>query len=107
MYVIIMLADRDLMSDMYCGVRGDLQVQTVKDGVARGAYTMSSSGVIKCEYDLKGEDVADEMFDLTNNPGRQVEREMIYGNGRSLSVGDIVIVDGEMFACLSFGWAKL
>ena len=24
MYVIIMLADRDLMSDMYCGVRGDL-----------------------------------------------------------------------------------
>ncbi|HEX8605111.1 MAG TPA: hypothetical protein VF774_20875 [Pseudoduganella sp.] len=42
--------------------------------------------------DLPIEDIADELFDLTNNPGRQQEREQKYGRGRSLSVGDIVKV---------------
>ena len=104
MYTIIMLGDRSVMREIG-RFRGDQQVQFVKEAIARQAYTMAPAGVIKCE--LTGEEAADEMFNLTNSPWRQEEREKIYGRERSLSVGDIVIVDGEMFACLSIGWAKL
>lgn len=50
---------------------------------------------------------ADEVFDLTNNPGRQEECLEVYGRGRSLSVGDIVVVGEEKFLCMSVGWEKL
>ena len=53
---------------------------------------------------MAGEDAAEEVFDLTNNPCRQEEREQVYGRGRSLSVGDIVCVDGVDYLCASFGW---
>ena len=56
---------------------------------------------------LNGEDAAEEVFDLTNNPYRQTERENLYGRGRSLSVGDVVNVDGEDFYCAGSGWIKL
>lgn len=57
--------------------------------------------------DKKGEDAAEEIFDLTNNPSRQDEREQKYGRGRSVSVGDIVVVDGVEYLCASVGWTKL
>lgn len=59
------------------------------------------------------EAVAEEMFDLTNNPSHQDERELVYGNGRSVSVGDIVEVEGddpektESWLCMSFGWQRI
>lgn len=58
------------------------------------------------------QDAADEVFDLTNNPSRQDERVEVYGHGRSLSVGDIVVVHNPDFSeeewlCLPFGWALL
>lgn len=53
---------------------------------------------------MAGEAAAEELFDLTNNPSRQDERERCYGRGRSLSVGDIVNVDGVDYLCASFGW---
>lgn len=56
---------------------------------------------------MAGEDAAEELFDLTNNPSRQDERVRCYGNGRSLSVGDIVCVDGVDFVCASSGWEVL
>jgi hypothetical protein len=48
--------------------------------------------------------IADELFDLTNNPSRQEEREKVYGRGRSLSVGDIVEAWGVKLLCCTFGW---
>ena len=54
--------------------------------------------------DLEGESVAEEVFDLTNNPSRQDQREALYGRGRSLSVGDIVNVDGVDYLCAPAGW---
>lgn len=54
-----------------------------------------------------GSDAAEEVFDLTNNPYRQDEREQLYGRGRSLSVGDIVEVGEEQFLCASMGWQKI
>lgn len=57
--------------------------------------------------DCEDEYGAEEAFDLTNNPSRQEERELKYGRGRSVSVGDIVEVDGINFLCDSFGWVQL
>jgi hypothetical protein len=51
-----------------------------------------------------GSAAAEEAFDVTNNPARQHERETVYGTGRSVSVGDVVEVDGIDYVCNSFGW---
>lgn len=69
--------------------------------LAEGLYTEAGSIEVfgKCE-----QDACEEFFDLTNHPGRQAEREVRYGQGRSASVGDIVEVDGEMFVCRPTGW---
>lgn len=54
-----------------------------------------------------GQAAADEAFDLTNNPGREEEREEKYGRFRSVSVGDIVRVDNKEWVCMSTGWKLL
>ena len=61
-----------------------------------------------CELDLPydGEDACEEVFDLTNNPGR-MDRRSRYGNGRSVSVGDLVIVDGVIHLCRPAGWVQV
>lgn len=58
-------------------------------------------------FDVDGEEGAEVAFDLTNNPSRQQEREERYGRFRSVSVGDIVEVNGVDFLCDSFGWTRL
>jgi hypothetical protein len=57
--------------------------------------------------DMSAENVAEEAFDLTNNPSRQEERIKRYGNGRSVSVGDIIEVEGRFFLCASMGWKEI
>jgi hypothetical protein len=75
-----------------------------KQLMREGRYkTVGSMGV----SDKEGEAVAEEVFDLTNNPSRQEEREEMYGRGRSVSVGDIVNVDGVDYLCASMGWQVL
>ena len=59
------------------------------------------------ETTLAGLEAAREAFDLTNNPARQTEREARYGRYRSVSVGDIVVVDGKEYFCDNFGWLEL
>lgn len=54
-----------------------------------------------------GEEAAEELFDLTNNPSREVERDQALWERQSLSVGDIVQVDKEYFLCEGMGWTKL
>lgn len=61
--------------------------------------------VVRC--DLEGEDAAEDMFDLTNNPSRQEERQQKYGCRRSLSVGDVVQVGNDNYVCGEYGWVKL
>lgn len=79
-------------------------VQAVRERVAAGQYVEESA-----LFNVTGDsqDAADEVFDLTNNPNRQDEREQVYGRGPSLSVGDIVVVGEEQWVCCSFGWAEL
>lgn len=79
---------------------------------ARLARKMLQAGYYKVQGSMgvphkEGRDVAEEVFDLTNNPSRQAEREDLYGRHRSVSVGDIVNVDGVDWLCASFGWQRI
>ncbi|MFK3740923.1 hypothetical protein [Massilia sp. TN1-12] len=65
-----------------------------------------TAGVIEVG-ELRGEAAADECFDLTNNPGRQDQRDQAWPRRRSISVGDIVHVDGQTFLCQSVGWVEI
>jgi hypothetical protein len=51
--------------------------------------------------------VAEFMFDVTNNPSREEERESLYGDHRSISVGDLVCINGHDFLCMPNGWEML
>lgn len=79
------------------------QQEVARDLLARGAYETGPTLMV----DGVGDDAAEEVFDLSNNPSRQGEREQRYGRGRSLSVGDIVQVDGQNILCASVGWIVL
>ena len=56
---------------------------------------------------FEGEEAAEEMFDISNHPRRRYQRDEIFGRCRSLSVGDIVEVDGDLFLCRPCEWLKL
>ena len=98
-YAAIFQAPIDKMIEFY----GKDPVEVAGDLIRSNAY--KKIGVIQTT--LVGEAAAEEMFDLSNNPSRQDERDQLWGRRRSLSVGDVVHVDGESFLCLSMGWHKL
>ena len=85
----ILLLDNTLMSAFYFGPR-DKKSQAIvaKNFLREGRYTNAGTMAF---VGMEGSEVAEEVFDLTNNPCRQDEREAYYGNGRSLSVGDVEI----------------
>lgn len=87
-----------MMSEMYRAL-GD-QGKVAKELLDKGFY------VSRKLPDMEGsiEEIADELFDLTNNPSRDVERDRVWGWGSSLSVGDIVQVGNKRVVCCSFGW---
>lgn len=68
-------------------------------------YRLSGPARVLAE---RGKAAAEEMFDLTNNPSREDERaEARLDRHRSVSVGDIVSVDGVYFLCQPSGWTVL
>lgn len=95
----ILLAPSNRMRDFYSKDFEKIAQQLYND--------FMYEAVVNINVPLTGVDAAEEMFDLTNNPNRQEEREQIYGRHRSLSVGDIVIVEGVPFLCASAGWKTL
>ncbi len=96
----IRLAPQALMGEFYFK-RGEYRRVALQN---LDQYTTAGSMGIP---GLEGEAVAEEVFDLTNNPGRQYEREELYGRGRSISVGDIIDVDGVLYLCAPTGWNEL
>ena len=60
--------------------------------------------------DCKGSDAAEQAFHIFNAPESMLEEWQQYiargYSGPSLSVGDIVEVNGEEYLCCSFGWKK-
>ena len=97
----IKLVNAELMGNFY--FTSDpiaLARKMLQEGVYKVQGTMGVPG-------MDGMDVAEEVFDLTNNPSRQEEREELYGRHRSVSVGDIVNVDGVDWLCASVGWQRV
>lgn len=56
---------------------------------------------------FQGVDIAEQVFDMMNNPNRQTERDRNFPLCRSLSVGDIVRVNNTMYLCCSMGWETI
>lgn len=62
---------------------------------------------VEIEHHDSLEAAAEEIFDLTNNPSRQEERERLYGRGPSLSTGDVVVINGILLVCMPMGWETI
>jgi hypothetical protein len=100
---------KHILASSIMGMYGTDPVGFAKAALTEGKYADESrmfyvTGV--------SEDAAEEVFDLTNNPSRQEDRAVVYGRGRSLSVGDIVEVYNpdfsvEQWLCCSFGWKEV
>ena len=93
-----------LLQDQFTrGFVNDEDIMITKLRLAKNGYLI----LPRMDARAEGGEAAEEMFNLTNNPSRQVERLQRYGNGRSVSSGDIVEVDGVNYLCCSIGWEKL
>lgn len=66
---------------------------------------------ISTNIKLSGLEACEEVFDVTNNPGRHEDRKRLfptsYNTHRSVSVGDVVVVDNIFYVCCPFGWEKV
>lgn len=98
--VTIKLVDTSKFADFFFTNNAKDLAKTL---MAEGKYTRAGDFF----FNQEGEAAAEEAFEMTNNPSRQYEREKYYGRGRSVSVGDIVEVDGVNFLCLGCGWVEL
>ena len=88
--------------DMYNADPAD-EVSQAKLYFNSGKYTRGST----IATFVHGEDAAEEVYDLANNPSRINERRYQYGTGRSVSVGDIVEVGNDKFLCCTTGWKNI
>lgn len=85
--------------------------------MSRDSYFMTADQVKAAleKYEVTaifyGEGDDDELcemaFDISNNPARTAQRAWFFGNNRSLSVGDVVKVNGRPYLCASVGWVAL
>lgn len=79
--------------------------------IARAVQELTEQGAYRWigtfETDKENEYAAEDMFDLSNNPGRETERDFRWGSNRSLSVGDIVQVNDDRWVCAAVGWVKV
>ena len=68
--VSVLLLNSEKMSEFYFSASDDA-AKTAREMIAQGEYRKLNTMVISQE----GEKAAEEMFDLSNNPGREDERE--------------------------------
>jgi len=76
----------------------------VSDLFRRGKYVKSGELDV---LQFSVEAAAEELFDLTNNPMREAERDVRWGRRRSISVGDMIEVRGQRFLCAPVGWHQV
>lgn len=110
MRATIHLAPSHLLGMMYTPGGGAVLMHAYRAGEFQKVEGLLVTG----EKFVTGEDVAEEMFDLSNNPSRQDERELRYGRYRSVSVGDIIEVEDKLdpektttWRCESMGWKQI
>lgn len=98
--VKVKLVNGELMGSFYFAEDREALARKL---VAEGHYKTAVEFAVLGE----GEDAAEETFDISNNPSREVERRQLYGQFRSVSVGDIVTVGDVDYLCLPSGWKAL
>ena len=99
-HVIVKLVNEQHMGEFY--FRPD-QVATARSLLETGQYRVAC----ECYMAQEGSDAAEEMFDVTNNPSRGAERVRLFESQRSVSVGDVVVVNGMPYLCASMGWEMI
>jgi hypothetical protein len=99
-HVIVKLVDEQFMGEFYFSRNPVALAQQLRRD---GQYRTAS----ECYMAKEGTEAAEEMFDVSNNPSRQAERVRIFESQRSVSVGDIVEVNGLPYLCASMGWELL
>ena len=99
-HVIVKLVNEEFMGEFYFQ----------KDPVSLG-QRLRKEGQYRtaAEYftPVEGEAAAEQAFDIANNPSKGDERIRIFQSQRSVSVGDVVEVDGVPFLCASMSWEQL
>jgi hypothetical protein len=103
--VSVLLLNTDDMGKFYFAKSDAEREIMALETLQAGGYQYVKGSIIV--ESLFRKDAAEEVFDLTNNPSREEERELLYGRHRSVSSGDIVDVDGSKFLCLPVGWLRL
>lgn len=103
--VLVLLAPEHLQRDLILNRAnlGEFVRFNLRDYTTVGSFLTDAADACQA---------ADEVFDMTNNPNRQEEREYLYGRLRSFSVGDVVIYmeqgfEQVMLVCAPCGWIKL
>jgi peptide methionine sulfoxide reductase MsrA len=98
--VVVMKVADDMLGDFYRSVNPMLHARQLR---RTGNYRRAAEFVTH----QSGEAAAEEAFDISNNPSRENLRQEVFGRQRSVSVGDIVEVNGEEFFCAAMGWQKM
>ena len=102
MCVTIKLLDSSFMSEFYFT---EDRIGLADKYLREGKYQCRDIG---CMYgDGTRESITEYLFYLTNNHMCQEERDIVYGRERSISVGDIVEVDGINMLCDFVGWVEV
>ena len=107
MQVQVKFLDSEFMVNFYFSKD---PAETAREAFRKDQYrvvSMEEYQSLECVQYMDDEDIAEDLFDLTNNPSRQYQREALYGRGRSISVGDVVTVNGRSLLCASIGWVRI
>jgi len=99
MKATIFLANDDIMADLHFAA-----------DVAAMAKAQITNYGRKFDIEVEAADAegaCEEAFDISNNPGRREERAAVFGHSRSVSVGDVVEVEGTKYVCASVGWVAI
>lgn len=102
MKIIVYHVDSQYMSRFYFG--GPSPAAMARELLANAQYV--PVGTFDVEQ-MDAEAGCEEAYDRSNNPSRMADRMDTFGRVRSLSVGDVVVVEGEAFVCAPFGWERL
>lgn len=107
--VTIMLANKDQffinMAGQFSDKFAEIVARKLDNYDAVGSFYTEARNTNACE----------EAFDLSNNPGRHEERARVQGHTRTLSVGDVVVVEHNhsysretvKYVCMDMGWEVL
>jgi hypothetical protein len=98
--VVVMAVADDMLGNFYGSSNPMLHAKRLR---RTGNYRFAGQFVTH----QSGQAAAEEAFDISNNPSRDVLRQEVFGRQRSLSVGDIVEVNGLPYLCASMGWELL